>query len=409
MKQQSFRILFFIAKKRLMKNGEAPVYLRITIDGISDETRIKRSVPVEHWNQSKECSRGKSRGALELNEYIRTLRQKAFSIHKELVLEEVYVTAKIILGKLFGGGEDVKTLLGIFREHNQKCRQLIGIDYSDITVRRYDNCAKYIGELIKLKYDKEDLTLKELNGEFIREFEFYMKTEKSCQQNTVIRYMKCFKKITNLAIANEWMTKNPFAGIKFREQEVHKEFLTWEEINAIHTKEFEIPRLDLIRDIFIFCCWSGLAFIDVQNLRPEHIIQDNGGNLWIRKTREKTNNMCNIPLLSIPSQILEKYRLHPICQKKGVLLPVMCNQKMNSYLKEIADFCGIEKDITTHTARHTFATTVTLANGVALTNVARMLGHTSTRMTEHYAKVLNHNISSDMKKVQNKMSLAGNF
>ena len=175
------------------------------------------------------------------------------------------------------------------------------------------------------------MLLREVNGELVRKFDLYLKAEKHCAQNTVIRYMKCFKKVINLAIANEWLTKNPFAGIKFHEVEVNKQFLSQAEINRIWQKEFRIERLELVRDVFIFCVYTGLAFIDVYNLRPEYISEDSNGNLWIVKAREKTNNLCNIPLLSIPKQILDKYRDNPYCFDKGTLLPVPCNQKMNSY------------------------------------------------------------------------------
>lgn len=238
------------------------------------------------------------------------------------------------------------------REHNEQCRALVGKDFALITVRRYESCTRYLAELIKLKYNKEDLPITEVNGELVRAFEFYLKTEKNCQQNTVIRYMKCLKKIINLALANEWIEKNPFASIKFHEKEVVREFLTMDELMIIYQKKFELPRLALVRDVFIFAAFTGLAFIDVQQLAAEHIVQDNNGHYWIRKTRQKTNNMCNIPLLDIPLAILKKYENHPTCIKRGVLLPVPCNQNMNSYLKEIADVCGIQKHLSTHVARH---------------------------------------------------------
>ena len=249
------------------------------------------------------------------------------------------------------------------------------------------------------------MPLSEVNGELIRAFEFYLKTEKECQQNTVIRYMKCLKKITNLALANEWITKDPFIGIKFHEKEVIREFLTLDELHRIYNKEFSLDRITVVRDVFIFASFTGLAFIDVQQLSAEHIVQDNNGNYWIRKPRQKTKNMCNIPLLDIPMQILERYKSHPTCQKKNVLLPVPCNQKMNSYLKEIADLCGIKKNLTTHTARHSFASVIALANNVSLPNVAKMLGHSSTRMTQHYAKVLDQTILRDMQAVEKQLSV----
>ena len=404
MRRNSFGVLFFLKKNQLLKSGEAPVSMRITVNGQREEIRTKKSINPLLWNQAKERSRGRDRKSNDLNDYIESAQIRLSQLFNDMEQNGKTITAKILRNKFLGiDEEDRKTLVAFFNEHNEQCRKLIGIDYVDITIRRYECCARYLQELIREKYGEDDLLLREVNGEFVRSFEFYMKTEKKCQQNTVIRYMKCFKKVINLAIANEYITRNPFAGIKFHEVAVNKEFLTMEEINRMAEKEFTIQRLELVRDVFLFCVYSGLAFIDVYNLRKEHVVSDNEGNLWIRKTREKTNNMCNIPLLSKPIEILQKYENHPVCLEKGVLLPVMCNQRMNSYLKELADLCGIKKTLTTHVARYTFASVIALANKVSLSNVAKMLGHSSTRMTQHYAKVMDHTILEDMKNVQQKL------
>ena len=404
MRRNSFGVLFFLKKNQLLKSGEAPVSMRITVNGQREEIRTKKSINPSLWNQAKECSRGRDRKSRDLNDYIESAQIRLSQLYNEMEQSGKSITAKILRNKFLGmDDEDRKTLIAFFNEHNDQCRKLIGIDYADITVRRYECCSRYLQELIQTKYGEDDLLLKEVKGELVRDFEFYLKTEKRCQQNTVIRYMKCFKKVINLAIANEYISRNPFTGIKFHEVPVNKEFLTMEEVTRISQKEFAMPRLELVRDVFLFSIWTGLAFIDVYNLKQEHIVTDNNGNLWIRKTREKTNNMCNIPLLSTPQQILKKYEGYPICEERGTLLPVMCNQKYNSYLKEIADLCGINKKLSTHTARYTFASVVALANNVSLSNVAKMLGHSSTRMTQHYAKVLDQSILKDMQKVEQKM------
>ena len=388
MERKRFSVLFFIKRSKLLKNGEAPVRVRVTYDRLYVELQLKRSIKVLLWSQDKEKSIGKDRNSVELNHYIDALRVKFYQIYQDMELEGKIISARAIVNRYQGKDETSKTLYNVFKEHNDNCRKLIGTDYVEITVRRYDNCLKYLMELIKRDYKVEDILLREVNGELVR-----------------IRYMKCFKKVINLAIANEWLTKNPFAGIKFHEVEVNKQFLTQTEINRIWQKDFSIERLELVRDVFIFQCYTGLAFIDVYNLRPEHITEDSNGNLWIVKPREKTNNLCNIPLLSIPKQILEKYKDNPYCIDKGVMLPVLCNQKMNSYLKEIADVCGIKKNLTTHTARHSFASVIALANNVSLPNVAKMLGHSTTRMTQHYAKVLDQTILKDMQEVEKHLSV----
>ena len=398
MKRDSFRVLFFLKKTRLLKNGEASVCMRITVNGTRVENNIRKSIDPALWSQAKETARGKSRRACDLNTYIEEARIKLYQIFCELEQQNRPITAHLLQELFFEQEkpEEVRTLLGTMQEHNDQCRALVGTDYALITVRRYESCRRYLAELIRQRYGKEDLPLAEVNGELVRAFAFYLKTEKGCQQNTVIRYMKCLKKITNLARANDWMAKDPFLGIRFHEKEVVREFLTMDELQTIYRKEFPLERLTLVRDVFIFAAFTGLAFIDVQQLAPEHIVRDNNGNLWIRKPRQKTKNMCNIPLLDIPQEILRKYADHPTCRKKGVLLPVPCNQKMNSYLKEIADICMIRKNLTTHCARHSYATSVCLANGVSLENVAKMLGHSNIKMTQHYARVLDSSILRDM-------------
>ncbi len=405
MKQEMMNVLFYIIKTRTLRNGEAPILLRVTIEGCYSDIRINRSVKVELWDAKLGMCKGKSREANELNEYIRSLHTRLYEIHRNMVLQDEYFTPDLLLKKLFNK-EKTKTVMEFFKEHNEECRRRIGFDYAYSTINRYDNCYKSLQAVIEKEYGKSDITFTEFTAQLIRKYELYLTVDKGLSLNTLVRYMKVIKKISTLALMSGLLKNDPFAGIRFKQPKTNPVFLTKEELDKIVQKNFDIPRIALVRDVFVFCCMTGLAFIDVRNLKKEHIVLDSNDTYWIRKTREKTENMCDIPLLDLPLEIIRRYENHKMCKTKGILLPVMCNQKMNSYLKEIADFCGIDKDISTHTARHTFATTVTLANGVALTNVARMLGHSSTRMTEHYAKVLSHNISSDMKEVQKRIASA---
>lgn len=400
MKRQTFNVLFFIRKTKLKKSGETPIMLRISIDGQLVELQLKRDVFPKYWNQKKERCTGKDAASMEINRYLDSVKLRLLDIHRNMELEDKLINPIEIKRKFLGLDEEHKMFFQVFQEHNDKCRELIGIDYAKVTISRFDTCLKYMKEMTLKKYRIKDIPLKEVNHAFIQDYIHFLKVEKGLSENTLIRYMKVIKKITNLALANDWMTKNPFVNIRFHEQEVHKEFLTKEELEMLRSKEFDIPRLELVRDVFLFQCWTGLAFVDVSELKEEHIVPDNEGNLWIRKARQKTKIMCNVPLLDIPLQILEKYKGHPYCQEKGILLPVMANQKLNSYLKEIADTCGIKKHLTTHTGRHTFSTVVALANNVSLENVAKMLGHTSTKMTQRYAKVLDQSILRDMQGVR---------
>lgn len=396
MQRNYFTILFFIKKSKLLKNGEAPICMRITVNGQRAEIQIKRSVEVSKWNSQKECTAGKDRKAMELNHYLDTVRTKVLKIHRELEQDGKPITADILKRRYYGEGDSPKMLLEVFREHNRKYRELMGKDYVAGTVLRYERTARYLEELLQKEYGMNDIPLKEINHEFITKFEHYVKTEKSCAQNAAVKYLKNLKKIIKAALVNKWITDDPFLEIHFKQTRTNRAFLTEEELGILLKKEFTIPRLQTVRDIFVFCALTGLAFTDVQHLRHDHIIKDGNGEYWIRKAREKTDNMCDIPLLDIPRMILEKYKGHPECMKKGVLLPVPSNQRMNSYLKEIADTCGITKPLSTQKERHSCATSVLLANGVPIETVSKILGHTNIRTTQIYARITDLKISNDM-------------
>ena len=223
-----------------------------------------------------------------------------------------------------------------------------------------------------------------------------MKSERKCDHNTSVKYLSNFKKIVNICIKNGWLDRDPFFGYKMTKREVERPFLTEDELNKISAKTFLIDRVKHVRDIFIFCCYTGLAYVDVLQLTRSEIATGIDGEKWIYTSRQKTDTSTRIPLLPPALEILERYKAHPQCLNEERLLPVLSNQKMNSYLKEIADQCGITKKMTMHTARHTFATTVTLTNGVPIETVSKMLGHRNLKTTQHYAKILDKKVSEDM-------------
>lgn len=397
--RETMSILFFIKKTKLLKNGEAPICLRLTLNKQIAEIRIKRSILVNRWSPAKGCALGKDRVAKELNSYLEAIRLKIHQIHRELVLDmSAPVTANAIMNRYCGN--DVKMLLEVFEDHNDKCRALIGKEYVEGTVRKFDTTLLYLKQFLKQRYRKDDIPLPEINQEFVRDFEFFLKTEKSCQNNSALKHIKNFRKVIRIAIGNDWIKRDPFFGLRFKAEEVKVDFLSNDELKRIRQKKITIPRLERIRDIFVFCCFTGLAFVDVSQLTAEDLIEDAQGNMWIRKMRQKTKEMCNIPLLSVAKDILEKYKDFASTNAKGLLLPVSSNQKTNAYLKEIADICGIKKKLTTHVARHTAATVVFLANKVSMENVAKILGHANLNMTRHYAKVLDQSILNDMENVE---------
>jgi site-specific recombinase XerD len=376
--------------------------MRITVNGCMVDISIKRSCPVNLWNQAKENSKGKDRMSVELNHYLEITRSRIHQIYRELETSGKVITVDLVRKLYYGVDEESKTLLQVFREHNEQSRKLIGKDFVSKTVQRYETTTRYLAEFIKKEYQLSDIPLNDLEPDFISKFDAFLKIEKGCAHNSSITRLKNLKKIIRIALQNEWIKKDPFAYYRFKIEDTEPEFLTMDEIKIILDKEFTIKRIEQVRDIFIFCTFTGLAFSDVKELSPEHLIRDNKGELWIRKSRQKTNVMCNIPVLPVAASILDKYK--DVAECTGKLLPVLSNQRMNSYLKEIADICGIHKNLTTHCARHSYATSVCLANGVSMENVAKMLGHTDTSTTKHYARVLDQNIFKDMQKVNSSLS-----
>lgn len=406
MKQESMKVLFFIRKSRLKKNGEAPIFLRVTVSGRQDEIRIQRSVPIKLWNNTKGYSKGKDRASVELNSYIESLTIRLYQIHKELVCREALITPKHLLVRLFSK-EERRTVLGTMKKYMEDWTALIGKEYQKSTLSRYGNCYDSLKTVINEFYKKEDISFNELNGEFIDAFEMHLRIVRKLSQNTLTKYMSCFRKIIGIAKDNGWLTFDPLAGKRkrlFHKEETCPTFLTLEELQRIISKDFSTTRLEQVKDFFLFCCLTGMSYIDVSTLLPAHLCRDNKGQLWIHKSRVKitaAKETCtsNVPLLAPAVAVLDKYKGWNPDNPDGPCLPVPSNQKMNEYLKEIATLCRINKRLTVHVARHTFGTTVTLANNVALQNVSKMLGHSSTRMTQHYARVLDHNIMEDMQGV----------
>lgn len=405
MERSSFKVLFYISRTKVQKNGEVPILMRLTVDGQRTNLILKRTINPDLWDAKKNNVKSTAgKVAKEINHFLETERLKIFQIHNQMELAREPIILQTVKNKFLG--EDIcdKTILGVFNEHNEKCQKLVGKDFVQYTADRYIITARYLGEFIKKKYKREDLYLREITTEFISDFDSYLKLEKNCQQNSSIKHLAGLKKVIRIALANDWINKDPFANYKFHLETIDKDFLTDEELNLILSKKFKIERIEAVRDIFVFACFTGLAFIDVKQLTRNHIVEGQNGKMWIRKPRQKTGNMCNIPLMDIPMQILKKYENNPECCKNNTALPVLSNQKMNAYLKEVADLCGINKNLTTHAARHTFATSVTLANGVSIESVAKMLGHSNTKMTHHYARVLDKTILSEMDGVSSKFA-----
>lgn len=405
MRKDNLSMLFFLKRAQTKKSGEVPVYARITANGTRVDFSTQKCIAENLWSQAKERAKGSSKKAIDLNNYIDDMEIGVFKVMQEMQKEGAVVTARELYNRFFNIGPHKKVermIIATFHEHNQECRALMGRDFELGTIKKYETITRLLQRYIKQKYEAEDLPLTSLDRDFVHGFDLYLKIDRNQQQNTVARYMKGLKKITNRALANEWITKDPFAGFKVKTVQTDPTFLSLDELHIIYKHHFE-GVLEVVRDMFIMAAFTGLAFIDISNLQQEHVVTDNDGNMWIRKPRQKTEIVQNIPLLDIPKEILKKYENNPKAEKKGTLLPVPCNQVMNRYLKEIGTICGISKVLTTHVARHTYAT-VCLSQGVRIENVSKMLGHTSIKMTQHYARVLDSSIMEDMQNIRSAMA-----
>jgi len=400
----TFGLLFYLKKSKVNSTGNAPIYLRITVEGKRSEISTKRSVNPKHWSSEANKAVGRSQDIRELNAYLDILTSKVYQNYKLLIEDNREVTAETLKNKVLGIDEKERTLLSVFKAHNDQVEKLLGKEFSPGTLERYKTAYKHLENFMQFQYKISDIPLKKINHEFITDLEFYLKTERDCSHNTTIKYIKNFKKIVRIAMAKKWIKYDPFANYKVTLKEVKRDFLSKEEMDRLINKHFHNERLDRVRDIFVFCCYTGLAYIDIKQLSQDQLIKGIDGELWVKTNRQKTESRSHIPLLDIPLQIIKKYKNHPEVVTKKVVLPVLSNQKSNAYLKEIADLCQINKNLTTHLARHTFATTITLSNNVPIESVSKMLGHKSIKTTQHYAKILDTKVSADMNNLRTKMA-----
>lgn len=405
METNSFSVLCYIRKSRINKQGKADLFLRITVDSKRAEFSIKRKVSPEKWCSNKGRLKGFSAKSKSLNHYIDELETKAYNIHSKLVIKKKPFSAETIKNKIIDTETVQKTLLEVYDEHNVQIEQLLGIEYSYGAYRRHIRTRNHLANFMEKEYKLKDLFIREVDLKFINRFHHFLKTRKIGNQNTITKYVVNFKKIMRIAVANNWVNKDPFYHWKAKWKKVERDILTDLELRSLIEQKFDIPRLEQIRDIFVFSCFTGLAYVDVKKLSSNHIVLGLDGKRWIKIKRSKTDSRSVVPLLPTSEAILNKYKDHHLTKEYGLLLPVISNQKTNAFLKEIATICKIQKNLTFHLARHTFATTVTLANGVPIESVSKMLGHQSLKTTQIYAKVIDKKLMEDMEVVKAKFKL----
>ena len=398
-----FSIHFHLVNSKINSRGLTPIYLRLTVDNKRIEYSISRRIEPKFWNTKSQKVMGTNREAVEINNHIDNLKHKLYKIHQRCMDENNLISARSMMNLLKGGGKKVRFILEVFKEHNERTDLLAGKNISVSTAKRYWTCYDHVKQFIEEEYRLEDYKLRDIDYRFITKFEFFLKTTRKCNHNSALKYINNFKKIIRIALANQWMDRDPFYNYKVQFEAVEREYLTADEIEILYTKELHFDRLKVVRDMFVFSCYTGLAYSDVEKLSKSDITIGIDGKQWINIKRTKTNTRSSIPLLPIAKEILERYAYDPKVLKSDRLIPVFSNQKSNAYLKEIAMLCGITKPLTTHLARHTFATTVTLTNGVPIETVSKMLGHKSLRTTQHYAKIVDRKVSDDMNILEEKL------
>lgn len=392
MVRSSFAILFFIRESRVRKDGTASIEVVLTVNGERCAFSTGKRVKSCNWDKAKQQVKGKDEEAQSLNNYLKAIKAKLYQKEADLLDRGFIITAELLRDAYFDKVESLKekTLFEVFEEHNQEQEKLVGNGVSKATYWISVYTVRLLKEFIQQKYKREDLYLRELNLNFIQSFHSFLRIDKGMAQNSSTKHLKLLKKIVNLAVANSYMTTNPFITYKIEREPVEIDFLDEEELRKIINFDTPLPRLERAKDMFLFGCFTGLSYIDIKTLAPEHFEKDSTGRIWIKKRRVKTGVLSRIPLLPIAKLILDKY-------KGGEkLLPIQDPADINKYLKDIAILCDIKKRITFHTSRHTFASTVTLANNISLEVVSKMLGHTNTRMTTHYAKLIDKCIGEQM-------------
>ncbi len=400
----NFSMLFYVKKQKNYTSGVAPIYLRITVDGKRSEITTNRECNPEKWNSKSGRLIGTKEDIKSFNAFLDNLQSKVYEAHRYLSENEKPITAETLKNQFLGKIEKARMLIEIFKDHNLKVGNLIGNEFAPATLKRYETSLRHTQAFLKYQYGVSDINIRKIDNAFVSDYDFYLRSIRKCANNSTLKYIRNFGKIIRICLSNGWIVANPFTNYKGKIKIIDRVYLSAEELQMMADKQFDIERLGQVRDVFLFCCFTGLAYVDIKKLKTSQIKKGLDGEQWIFINRQKTDSRSAIPLLPTAVKLIEKYSKHPLCVNRDTPLPVPSNQKMNGYLKEIADICSINKTLTSHIARHTFATTVTLSNGVPIETVSKMLGHSSIRQTQHYAKILDLKVSEDMLLLKQKLA-----
>ena len=404
--RSTFRILFYLKRNAPKSNGLVPVMCRITVNGKISQFSCKLDVDEKHWDVKTGRMTGRSVVALEANRMLDKIRVGINKAYQDICDKDNYVTAEKVRNAFLGMGMNHETLLAVFRQHNEDYAKQVGKIKSQRSYWKYCTVYNHLSEFIRQRYKVSDIALKELAPAFITDFELFLRTEKNHCTNTIWSYMMPFKRIIYMSINNGWLQRDPFYAYSITKEETKRGFLSKEEIKMLIEGSFKKKSYELIRDLFIFCCFTGLSWTDMANLTKENLQISFDGHLWIKTNRQKTGTETNLRLLEVPLRIIKKYEG---CSEDGKLLPVPCYPNCKNGIKVIAKECGIEKNVTWHMSRHSFATTVCLSNDMPIETLSKMLGHRSIRTTQIYAKITAEKVSNDMEKLSQALAPMENF
>lgn len=401
---QTFSILFWLNRSKANSKGLIPIWVRITVDGRRAECSIQKQILPGLWDPQNNRAKGNSPEARSINNYLVMVQAEITKHYNILLSTKEVVTVEDVKNSYRGIKEIKKTFLQLFNLYNQQLSERNEVDdLSDGRFKRFQILNNKCVEFIKYKFKRSDVALDEVKLNFIVEFEHYLRTVKKIGHNTAMKYVKDLKQVMKYGVMLEYIPSNPFANFHCSYKKVKRDFLDQDELDLLYKKKFTIKRLEEVRDCYIFSCYTGYAYSDAEALTTGDVAVGIDGQKWIIRDRIKTKTAENVPLLPIPQEIIARYRNHPYCKVTNRLLPVNSNQRYNAYLKEIADLCGIRKKLTTHTARHTFATTVLLMNDVPMETAMELLGHTDIRTTQIYGKIVQKKISNDMTTLRQKL------
>jgi len=401
---KTFSILFWVYSSRV-KNNQTNLYVRISLDSQRVNISLKSKIPFDLWDASAQRVNGNTREARESNNLIAETRTKIFHNYQDLRFQNKKITTELLKANFLGEGPKDKTLLDILDYHRQKIEKTLAKG----SVRNFKVTEQYVRRFLREELKTNSVYLSELNYKFINDFSSFLFTcwpkghVNAMSHNTIMKHLQRLRKITTLAFHLEWVDKDPFIRWKPTFERKERDFLNPNELKLIEDFNFYNDRLDRVRDLFVFSCYTGISFSDINDLTLNNIRIGLDGQQWIFTLRNKTKTKVKIPLLDKALEIIGKYQGHPMTEITQSLLPVITNVKVNLYLKEVADLCDIRKNLTFHMARHTFATTVTLSNGVPIETVSKLLGHTKIATTQIYARVLEDKLSKDMSDLSRKL------